>query len=324
MSRFGWIPHNERSPEVKKICNDLIIGMDKFNLIGTPVKFNPQAFLWEYAKTIFGHHLPSFHQFIGSCVGQGATKAVWYLECAEIVRGGQPITSSMPYEPFIYAQSRVCAGISGPSDGSSGVGAATAVKKYGVLDSGVQGLPKWQVAKDEISWPGKIDSQWGMNGAPSQYLPTAKKSLVKTTALLKSVDDAINALQNNFACTVASDWAGRLICDVSGNKNPVLLNQQCSNGWDNDPNMAGGHQMCLAAHWEHPELGNIFNINNSWGPDAHNGGKPNPDDSPPGSFWILPDDLQYMLDQQDSFIYSAFDGFPTNQIVIDKNAFKLI
>jgi hypothetical protein len=66
--------------------------------------------------------------------------------------------------------------------------------------------------------------------------------------------------------------------------------------------------MCVIGIWNHPTLGRIFCILNSWGPDFH--GKP-VDDSPPGSFWVLESELDFIIRQDDSFAFSQFLGFPS-------------
>jgi hypothetical protein len=50
---------------------------------------------------------------------------------------------------------------------------------------------------------------------------------------------------------------------------------------------------------------------NSWGDSAH--GTP-PDGAPPGGFWIRAKDLAYILRQGDSFAWSNFAGFPSQDL----------
>lgn len=308
---FGWIPPEDRTQEQKVINDSLIAKMPEFKLIGNGYwKEKEKGLLWDCSKSIYGKHLPAFFQEVGSCVGQGKAKVEWYLMFCEKVMNGDREKPVMPYEPYGYAQSRVCAGINGGGDGSTGTGAAEAAKSYGVLNSELDDLPKWKTRENEIVWPGSIDQQWGRAGAPSKWISEGKKHLVKTTALIRDKDKAVEALSNGYPIAIASNWGGMMNPPLKGDKFPVRLNKRTTT-WN--------HQMCVTNFWFHPELGLIFWIQNSWGPGAHGD---SPDDSPAGGFWVLPNELEYIMNQREAFAYSQFDGFPEQDL--DKALFDLI
>lgn len=308
MIDFGWIHPNNRTPVVKQISEDLILGMPDFNLIGGTYTYQPKVCLWDCVKAVTSKHLSCMKQLAGSCVGQGKAKAEWYLMYADIIKRGDWELAIMPYEPYGYSASRVCAGISGSEDGSTGAGGAEAAKKYGVLSSEFPGLPKWKSYSNTVEWPGQLDKSWGMGPPDNKYITEGRKHLVKTTALVKNVDQVIDALQNYYPITTASSWGGRDKCPVVEG---VLLNSRTGE-WM--------HQQMIAGFWDHPKLGQIFNINNSWGESFHGDNKV--DDSPPGSYWVKRKDVEFMIAARDSFVYSQFDGFQI--ALLPPEAFKLI
>lgn len=298
MIQAGWIPPDERTPDQQTRAQTIVDMMPPFHISGSWKGASDKAVLWEFAKKIRGKHLPALFQSVGACVGHGKAKAEWYLMHVEVVRG-DPELPIMPYEPYGYAQSRVCAGISGNEDGSTGSGAAQAAKQYGVLRSDYAGLPSPMVedGTDTCRSPGQIDKQWGNRGAPANFIEEGRKHLVRTTAPVLSADDVASSLQNGYPVTIASDWGGQMQVQPQGN--PAILLNRHADRWM--------HQMMISGWWNHPQFGEIFRVDNSWGADAH--GR-NPDDAPPGGFWILKSDMQYIVRQSDSFAYSQFDGFP--------------
>ena len=69
--------------------------------------------------------------------------------------------------------------------------------------------------------------------------------------------------------------------------------------------------MSLQAYWNHPTLGEIFYILNSWGPRTHG---TDPAGGPPGGFWVKKSEIDYITRQGDSFAFSQFDGFPAQKL----------
>jgi hypothetical protein len=307
---FGWVPHAVRTPEQNKLNFDMIGAMPQFKLKGTGY-YNTsggQSQIWDCVRKLnSGANLKALYQQIGSCVGHGLCNAEWYLMFVQNIIKGKRETPVLPYEPYGYAQSRVCAGISGNSDGSTGTGAADASKLYGILDSRIDGLPAFKDEAETITFSGNTDKSWGNRGAPSQYLTEGKKHLVKTVSLIRNSDDAIAALYNNYPLTLASDWGGKMMPDL---KEGVLLNPHADT-WN--------HQMSCTNVWDHPILKMIFYIQNSWSATAHGRG---PNGEPLGGFWILRKDMDYIIAQQEVFAFSDEDGFPERRI--DKSLLMLI
>lgn len=292
----GWISHDDRDQDVKD-NHDRIMGMMPAFQIKGQFKAVQKVCLWDAARSVLGKDLPCFYQNVGSCVGQGKAKTEAYT-AINVVLFDSSQKFVMPYEPYGYAQSRVCAGISGRDDGSTGSGAAEAAVKYGVLaidfDPSVE-----KFSYDDngltLNWPGSIDSSWGNRGAPEKYITEGKKHLIKSTANLRTTDDVRDALVNKYGVTCASNWGGQMKPQV---KNGRLLNRRVTT-WN--------HQMSVSAYEDHSDLGEIFWIQNSWGWFCHG---ICPSGAPGGGFWVLKSDMQFICDQGEVFAYSPFvDGF---------------
>lgn len=294
---FGWIRHEDRTTEQRDIHDALMADMPQFNIVGDTPFDSDRALLWDFSKRVNnGKHFQALYQQVGSCVGHGKANAEWYLQAVQYVTTGDLVT--LPYEPYGYAQSRVCAGISGGSDGSTGSGAAEAAKKYGVLDSTLSGLPAFEIGSDTITFSGGVDKDWGRRGAPDQWIQQGVKHLVKTTAAVRNAGDVKKALQAGYPCTIASNWGGEMRPAVVDG---VLLSRHVTS-WS--------HQMSIIGWHAHPSLGDIYFILNSWGADAHG---EDPFGGPKGGFWVKEKDVNYITGQGDSFAYSQFDGFPDNR-----------
>ncbi len=256
---------------------------------------------------VFDFEVETDHSFIAAglvvhnCVGNGGGQATWYLSAAEVVRLRDPEQVILPFYLLPYGRSRFHAGMRGRGDGSFGSAFAKAIRTEGILPANTEGLPKW-TDQGGITWGSSVEYEWSDGAAiPSKWMEQSKKHLVKTTALLRSADDAREALRNYYPCTIASDWGGQMRPTQQGEP-AVLLNRRTTT-WM--------HQMSLQGWWDHPTLGEIFYILNSWGVDAH--GQP-PDDAPPGGFWVKKSEMESIIRQGDSFAFSQFDGFPAQDL----------
>ena len=108
-----------------------------------------------------------------------------------------------------------------------------------------------------------------------------------------------DALQNYYPVTIASDWGGRMRCPVVEG---VLLNERRTT-WM--------HQMVVVGWQDHPKLGELFYVLNSWGDSAHGD---DPAGGPPGGFWVKAREIDYITAQGDSWAFSQFNGFPAQEL----------
>jgi len=298
----GWIEPGVRTTETKNAHAAIMGAMPAFKIIGQ-FKAVEKVALWDAFRQVNGKDKPTNYQAIGSCVGQGKECAEAYT-LVNTVLADPTQKYEQIYEPYGYAQSRVCAGIRGNSDGSTGSGAAEAATKFGALfikyDPTLANTITYGDGGKTLNQPGNVEKDWGRAGAPSKYIELGKKQLVKSTANLRNTDQCRDALVNKYAITIASNWGGSMKPTV---KNGVLLNRRVTT-WN--------HQMAVIAYWDHPDLGEIFWIQNSWGWNVHG---ICPSGAPGGGFWVLKGELQYICDQHEVFAYSPFvEGFPADWV----------
>jgi hypothetical protein len=245
--------------------------------------------LWEAAKKMLGQHIRTFKQEIGDCVSFGAANAIMYLTVVEMATGGNWEYHEV-FQPFIYGTSRCdIGGQHDYSDGSTGVWAAEAVKRFGALFYDDPNVPPYS---------GKVAKQWGYSGPPKEFYQVAADNPVRSVAKVTSFDQARDALANGYPVTVASNVGFEGDGDMRGR----LADGKCwgvrGGSW--------GHQMCIIGVDTTGSRPGAFIIN-SWGPGVW---PEQPDGAPPGGFWADAKYVDQMLGQGDSFAYSQFDGFP--------------
>jgi hypothetical protein len=309
-TNFGWVPPELRTDEQKAAHESAVLAMPEFRIVGSRSD-SDRAYLWEFAKPLHGgEHLVAFFQETGSCVGNGLGQAIEYLQCVEIVRLGDREKPLTPFWLLPYGRSRYYGGLRGRGDGSFGSTAARAAKDDGFLDAEDRDLPQPYLHRqgDGRTWGAKAEMDWS-DGAriPESYLSKSRKHIVHAVAQAKSADDVREGLRNGYPATIASDWGGQMRCPVQEDR---LMNRR-SDTWH--------HQMMVLAWENHPRLGEIFYILNSWGRKAHG---VCPSGAPPGGFWVKKAELEYIVRQGETFIFSQFDGFPAQEI--EKSLFRIM
>jgi len=311
--RGGWIPFEERTRHQMRVRDKFLASIDDFNIIGNPIKGDDTkvARLSHFGKLINGgKFLPTFWQFTGSCVGQGWSQAVRHLSIIEILKLGQPELALMPWFGYIYGRSRTRGGLNGRGEGSFGSAAAEAVLKDGVIHCGENGVPTPAFSIDgnnSLIWgrdratASSNEMVWSDGARISQNLITqGRKNLVKSAAQVTTAKQVVEALLNGYPVPVASN-AGfermeRKNGKLWGRRSGTWMHQML---WI-DVDLTGPDPAVLT--W------------NSWSTTAH----PRPeDDSPPGSFWITLDDVEFMARQGDTFAISQFDGFPAQKLRVE-------
>lgn len=286
--RQGWA-----GPAAVRAARPIVEAMPTFRIVGAAQE-NQRANvrLWDFVKAMNGgKHLPNTPQQIGDCVSWGAKHAVDYLQCVQIARGPPASDFHPSFAPYFYGVSRVLIGerrITG--DGSVGAWAAEGARRYGVLPADHAGVP---------SYDGRVARKWGRNGPPDEFVQYAQQFPVRTVAPVRSADDVRDAICNGYPVTIASDWGGRMQPTVVDGR---LVNERQGH-WN--------HQMCLIGYDGETGREPYYYVLNSWGAEAH--GTP-PDGAPPGGFWIRERDVEYIVAQGDSFAFSAFAGFPSQEL----------
>lgn len=310
---FGWLPPALRTEENHQAHDKAVAAMPKFSIKGRTV-YGPakKVLLFDWSKEANGgKHLPTFFQYSGSCVGQGLGKAWWTLIGVQVAKLGQVIATTMPMFLVAYGKSRELMGARGKGEGSLGSTAAKAAQLYGAPPSDMEGLPKPTIQEDGSLTYGKA-TEIAFSYGPAidrKWHDAAKPYLIRTVAPVRTSDDVREAIVNGYPCTIASNWGG--LQDARGRITPcpvekgVLLNRRAS-VWP--------HQMCVIGWWEHPDLGEIFFVQNSWGTKVHG---TCPTGAPLGGFWVKKADMDYITRQGDSFAFSSFVGYPAQNMELD-------
>ena len=189
--------------------------------------------------------------------------------------------------------------------GSSGVAAAKAVTKYGVIYrdnySDKYGYDLTTYTGDrayDFGANGSGGAKDGIDGPFDQY---AKKHPIQTAALVRTSEEAKIALKNGYPIGVCSGQGFTSVRDKQGACSP-------SGSWS--------HCMAILAY-KNDNGRELFLIQNSWGGPGQggcSGPKGTPDDIPDGSFWADSSVVGRMLSGGDSFAVSGETGFPAQKL----------
>lgn len=293
-SRFGYIPEARRTQDAEEFiasCPSFVLTDEA----GRPVvQDNRRANvrLWDLRRKAARTLAPHGPQEIGDCTSWGGKCAIESTQAGQI-EAGQSLQYRPVYPPFLYGVARVkiLRGSVGRGDGATGQSVAQAAREYGVLP-----------ADDPRCKPyaGSIARDWGRNGPPAWAYEEAAQHKVKTVALVRTPDEAMDAICNGYGVTIASSWGSERMAPEDGRivarRSTTWYHQMCIDGYDGS----------TGKRWWH--------VQNSWGADAH----PAPiDGSPPGGFWVGEDDLKFILSNNgdpDSWAFSDFDGFPARAL----------
>jgi len=224
---------------------------------------------------------------INNCVSHSTRNAIDITRSTEIIGGDREEFIARSATEAIYG-SRGHGG-----QGMSCSGAARFVHQSGGIllrqDYGFINLSKYN---------GSLGAGWGRRGVPSDVVNEAKKHQVKTISLIKSIEEARDAIANGYAISVCSGSG------FSSRRDQYGIAKR-SGGWS--------HAMCWCATDDSHEIYNetLFLVQNSWG--VWNGG-PKRLDQPDGSFWIRERDAAEMLSQNGSWVLSDVDGFPPRKV----------
>lgn len=150
---------------------------------------------------------------------------------------------------------------------------------------------------DFSKYNSSIGSGWGIRGVPDDVLDLANDHQIKTVSLVKTIEEARDALANGYGIAVCSGHGFSSTRDKKGFA-------KRSGGW--------AHCMAWIAC---DDTGSepAFLVQNSWG-KWNDGGHPDWGPIPDGSFLIRAQDAADMLSQNGSYAFSQFDGFPVQKL----------
>ena len=246
--------------------------------------------LFKSVEKVTGKPLQALNQgAVGSCCGFGWTNAAQVTAAVEIDNGDRETWKALS-PSYVYGGSRVLVGGNGRppfrGDGSNAVWCAKFSQQFGIVSAEEAGPYSESQAR-----------QWGAEGPPKQLLESGKRHLIKTITQVKTVAQAIAALSSGYAIQIASNAGFTQVRDKDGFC-------QRRGVWN--------HSMACIAYKDRKGKRPGALIVNSWGPNSASGPMV---DMPNGAcFWISFEDLEYIVRQNDSWAYSAMDGFKQNKL----------
>jgi hypothetical protein len=138
---------------------------------------------------------------------------------------------------------------------------------------------------------------WGARGLPDKVIDIANDHQIKTVSLVRTIEEARDALANGYGLAVCSNYGFNSTRDKKGFA-------KVSGNW--------AHAMAwIACDDTNGDLS--FLVQNSWG-KWNDGGHPEWGPIPDGSFLIHSDVAAGMLAQNGAYAFSNFDGFPVQKL----------
>jgi len=237
----------------------------------------------KYDPTFGGHE----RQVTGDCVSHSTRNAVDVTRSHEIIGGDREDFVARGATEAIYG-----------SRGHGGQGMSCSVAARFVHQNGGILVRKDYGFVDLSKYDGMLGAGWGRRGVPSEVVKEGKRHQVKTISMIKSVEEARDAIANGYALSVCSNYGFSSRRDKHGIARK-------SGSWN--------HAMAWTAMDDSHEVYNetLFLIQNSWG--VFNGG-PKRFGQPEGSFWIRERDAAGMLNQNGAWAFSDVDGFPPRKV----------
>jgi hypothetical protein len=150
---------------------------------------------------------------------------------------------------------------------------------------------------DFTKYNGNLGAGWGGRGLPDKVIDLANDHQIKTVSLVKTIEEARDALANGYGLAVCSNYG--------------FSNKRDKKGF---AAQSGSWAHCMA--WiACDDTGDepAFLVQNSWG-KWNDGGHPEWGPIPDGSFLIHADVAEGMLKQSGSYAFSQFDGFPLQKL----------
>jgi hypothetical protein len=162
-------------------------------------------------------------QQIGDCVGVGWGSAIDVYRCVQIGLHNLNYEFKAPTaSEALYAASRVEIGRGrlGNEDGSSGAWAAEAAQRYGTLLR-----QRYQVGNNVVDltkYSGQRAKLWGARGAglPDWLEPSSRQHPVKTVSLVRTYEEARDAIANGSPIPVCSSTGFVNVRDRDGFAKP--------------------------------------------------------------------------------------------------------
>ena len=227
-------------------------------------------------------------QTTGDCVSHSTRNAVDVTRAVEMHVEGEPESwIARGATEAIYG----CRGHGG--QGMSCSRAATFVSQSG----GVLVRKNYPGVADFSKYNGSMGARWGSRGLPDKVIDEAEKHKIKTVSLVKTVEEARDALANGYGLSVCSGYG-------FSNKRDSKGFARKSGGWN--------HAMAWTA-CDDTGKEPAFLVQNSWG-KFNSGGHPEWGPIPDGSFLIHADVAAGMLRGNGPYAFSSFNCFSPQEL----------
>ena len=258
-------------------------GAKKIKTSGKGKLSTPYKSLLKFDKKAFDER-----QTTGDCVSHGTRNACDISRAVEIdIKKEREGWIARGATEAIYGAR--CHG----GQGMSCARAATFVSETG----GIIVRKNYPGVADFSKYNGNLGAGWGGRGLPDKVIDLANDHQIKTTSLVRTVEEARDALANGY---------GLAVCSGVGfsNKRDKKGIARVSGSW--------AHCMAWVA-CDDTGSETLFLVQNSWG-KWNDGGHPDWGPIPDGSFLITADVASNMLAQNGSYAFSEFDGFPLQKL----------
>lgn len=255
----------------------------KFKNSGKGKLSTPYKSLLKFDKKAFDER-----QTTGDCVSHGTRNACDVSRAVEIdVHGEREAWIARGATEAIYG----ARGHGG--QGMSCARAAEFVSKNG----GIVLRQNYKNVADFSKYNGNLGAGWGARGLPDAVIDLANDHQIKTVSLIRTIEEARDALANGYGICVCSNYGFSNKRDKKGISNT-------SGNW--------AHAMAWTAC---DDTGSepLFLVQNSWG-KWNGGGHPDWGPIPDGSFLIRAEVAAGMLAANGSYAFSNFDGFPLQKL----------
>lgn len=150
---------------------------------------------------------------------------------------------------------------------------------------------------DFSKYNGSMGANWGARGLPDKVIDLANDYQIRTVSLIKTVEEARDALANGYGISVCSNYG--------------FTNRRDNQGFAKKSG-SWAHAMAWIA-CDDTSGEPAFLVQNSWG-KWNDGGHPAWGPIPDGSFLIHADIAEGMLKQSGAYAFSDFNGFPPQKL----------
>jgi hypothetical protein len=288
---FGWVPTQTFLDAYQRNRQARFFAESGKDLKGTGA--GKIALLYEAVRRVWKRDLDIGPQLGSDCVGWSFAGCVDLIACLEVVTD-EPEQHSWELRTSteaVYGMSRVEYGDYRGSRraGSFGAWAAEAVERGGTIS---RRLLAERFPSEGGDYNLLRTLSWGINGLPDELEPIAREHRIGQTSLVRSFEEARDAIANGYPVAVGSSQGFTTQRDAEGFALP-------QGTWYHSMKFIGSRDdhrpglLCM----------------NSFGAKAHKGLK-GKFDIPEGSFWVDAEICTKMFQHLDSYALSQFDGYP--------------